>query len=101
MHWLSKLFNNIAYQIQYHDRLPSKSEIFEMEISATGKCVISKSEICEFFYIKPSDLSEAERKGIIPEGRKRIGRKDRYWFLNTISNWLIEEIKSNKKYGNN
>ena len=96
MRWLSKLLNNIADQIQYYDRPPSKSEIFEMEIATTGECVISKPEICDLFHIKPSVLSEVERKGIIPEGRKRIGCKDRYWFLSTISNWLIEEIKLNK-----
>ena len=90
-HYLSV---DLLYHIQYGDHGPSESEFFEIEISTSGRAVISKSEICDIFHIKRFDLDEAVRKGIIPEGRKRVGHRELYWFLHTISNWVIKKLKS-------
>ena len=92
--WLSKVLNDMAYHIQYGEYGPSKSELFEIEISTSGRAVVSKSEICDIFHIKRFDLDEAVRKGIIPEGRLRVRGREKYWFLHTISNWIIEKVKS-------
>ena len=92
--WLSRTLSSIAYYIQYGDYRPSESELFEMEISTSGRAVISKSEICDMFHIKRFDLDEAVRKGVIPEGRLRVRGREKYWFLHTISDWIIKKVKS-------
>lgn len=93
MNIFTKLLSKIILSLSNNE----EPDLFEIEILTSDRIIINKKQIIKFFHINNISLDNAIRLNIIPEGRKRKGRKELYWFLDEIIDNL-EIIKNTKHY---
>lgn len=91
------IFTKLLFKIISSPSNNEELDLFEIEILTSDRIIINKKQIIKFFHINNISLDNAIRLNIIPEGRKRKGRKELYWFLDEIIDNL-EIIKNTKHY---
>ena len=80
---VSKLLRGLADRVESDTCELNEQQAIEI-MSVIGHEVLSKDEACSYLNLSRSRFDELVKIGKIPEGRKRRGFKEKFWYKDEL-----------------